>query len=165
MRTEIKYGLIFGAGICLYTLSAHLLGFYTTDIQIGKYGDIVIILLPIVVIFLAIREKRQVDGSLSLFQGIKTGLLVALVSFPISTIFLWIYHHYINPNWLEFIIEYERGNMVQAGLGASDTAARINAIRAGNSDFAQVVGGFVGTIVIGFIISLVISLILRRRKN
>lgn len=88
MNTEIKYGLILGLGICAYTLLAHVLGFYTTNIGAGKYGDVAIILLPLVVLFLAIREKRARQGSLTFLQGIKTGLLVALISFPISTAFL-----------------------------------------------------------------------------
>lgn len=163
MNTEIKFGLILGFGICAYTLLAHLLGFYTTNIQTGKYADIVIMLLPVIVLFLAIREKRNRLGSLSLLQGIKTGLLVALISFPISTAGLWIYHHFINPNWLEFILDYERDLMTRSGIGAAEIGAKLDAIRAGNSDFAQIVGGFVGTLILGLILSLIFSLILRKR--
>lgn len=165
MKTEIKFGLILGLGICAYTTVAHLLGFYTNNIRAGKYGDAVIILLPLVVLFLAIREERNLNASLTLFQGIKTGLLVSLISFPISAAFLWIYHHYINPNWLEFIINYERNSMVRAGISAGEISARLDQLRAGNSDFAQIVGGFVGTLVLGFVFSVIISLILRRKPK
>lgn len=164
MNAEIKYGLILGFGICAYTLLAHLLGFYTNNIQTGKYADIVIMLLPAIVLFLAIRKKRIHLGSLSLVQGMKTGLLVALISFPISTAGLWIYHHFINPNWLEFILAYERGMMTQSGIGAAEVSARLDAIRAGNSDFAQIVGGFVGTLILGLILSLIFSLVLRKKR-
>jgi hypothetical protein len=133
MKTEIKFGLILGFGICAYTLLAHLLGFYTTNIQSGKYADIVIMLLPVITLFLAIWEKRVRLGSLSLLQGIKTGLLVALVSFPISTAGLWIYHHFINPNWLEFILAYERGVMTQSGIEAEEASAKLDAIKAGTA--------------------------------
>lgn len=163
MKTEIKFGIILGLGICAYTMLAHLLGFYTNNIQAGKYGDIVIILLPIAVLFLAIREKRKRSGSLTVSEGVKTGLLVALVSFSISATFLWLYHHYINPGWLEFIIAYERESMLRAGMGASEITTRIDQIRAGNSDFAQLVGGFIGTMVLSLILSLIFSLILRSK--
>jgi len=165
MRTEIKFGIIFGLGICAYTLIGHLLGFYTNNIRAGKYADVAIILLPIVVLFLAIREKRNLDGSLTLFRGIKTGLLVALVSFPISTAFLWLYHHHINPNWLEFILNYERNSLAQAGISAGEIGSRIDKLRIGNSDFAQIVGGFIGTLVLGFILSFILSVILRRKPE
>lgn len=164
MNTEIKFGLILGFGICAYTLLAHLLGFYTTNIQTGKYADIAIMLLPMIVLFLAIREKRSRLGSLSLLQGIKTGLLVALISLPISTAGLWIYHHFINPNWLEFILTYEREMLTQSGIGAAEASAKLDAIRAGNSDFAQIAGGLVGTLILGLILSLIFSLILRKRR-
>ncbi|MGA9997194.1 MAG: DUF4199 domain-containing protein [Pyrinomonadaceae bacterium] len=163
MRTEIKFGLILGLGICAYTIIAHLLGFYTTNIRTGKYGDVAITLLPVVTLFLAIREKRNLKGSLTLLEGLKTGLLVALISFPISTAFLWIYHHFINPNWLEFILAYERDSMARAGVSAAEIASRLNAQRAGNSDLAQLVGGLIGTIILGLVLSLIFSLILRRR--
>lgn len=163
MRTEVKFGLIFGLGICAYTLIGHLLGFYTNNIQAGKYSDVAIILLPIVILFLALRENRILNGSLTLFQEIKTGLLVALVSYPISTAFLWIYNHYINPNWLDSILDLEQNNILQAGVGAGEIASRLEKLRAGNSDFAQIVGGFIGTLVLGFAFSLIFSLILRRK--
>ena len=164
MRTEVKFGIILGVGICVYTLIAHLLGFYTNNIQIGKYGDVAITLLPVVVLFLAIREKRNLNGSLTLWQGIKTGLLVALISFPISTTFLWIYHHYINPQWLANIIAYEQESMMRAGVSAGEISSRLDRLRAGGSDFAQIVGGLIGTLILGLILSLIFSLILRRKR-
>lgn len=165
LRTEIKYGLILGSGICVYTVVAHLLGFYTNNIRAGKYGDVVIILLPIAVFFLAIREKWKRMDSLTVFEGIRIGLLVALVSFPISTAFLWVYHAYVNPNWLEFILAYERDQMMQAGIGAGDINARIERVRAGNSGFAQIVSAFVGAIVLGLLLSTIFSLVLRKRRD
>jgi hypothetical protein len=164
MRTEIKFGVILGLGICVYTMLAHFLGFYTNNIQTGKYGDIAITLLPVVVLFLAIREKRKLNGSLTLLQGIKTGLLVALISFPISTAFLWIYHHYVNPNWLAYILAYEQESMARAGVSAGEISSHLDRLRAGNSDFAQLVGGLVGTLILGLILSFIFSLILRRKS-
>ena len=163
MKTEIKFGIILGLGIYAYTMIAHLLGFYTNNIQAGKYGDAAIILLPLVVLFLAIREKRNLNASLTLFQGIKTGLLVVLISFPISSSFLWIYHHYINPNWFEFILDYEQNSLQRAGVSAEEVAFRIDKLGAGNSDFAQIISGFIGTLVLGFVLSFFISIILRRK--
>lgn len=165
MKTEIKYGLILGLGICAYTLLAHFLGFYTNNIGTGQYGDIAIILLPIIVFFLAIRERRNRENSLTIPQGLKTGLLVALISFPISTAFLWIYHHYINPNWLEFILAHEREVMVRAGVNAADITARLDKLRTGNSDLAQIVGGLIGTLILALILSLIFSLILRKKRE
>lgn len=164
MKTEIKYGLLLGLGVCVYTGVAHLLGFYTTNIRAGKYADGATIILPALAIFLAVRERRRRQGYLTLFQGTGTGLLVALISFPISVLCLWVYHHYVNPNWLEYLMDYERNSLARAGVGANEIGARLDALRAGNSDFAQIVGGFVGTLVLGLVLSLVISLVLRKKR-
>src|SRR6267142_892662 len=118
MKPQLKYGLILGLAISAYIMTAHLLGFYTTNMQAGAYADIAVTLVPIAILFLAIREKRRHQGSLTVLQGISIGLLVVLISYPISTAFLWIYHHYINPNWFEYVIAYERDKMAQAGSDA-----------------------------------------------
>lgn len=165
MKTEIKFGIVFGIGICIYTILMHFLGFYTENIQAGKYSDIGILLLPIAVYFLALKEKTSRDGSLTLFTGIKSGLLIALISIPISTAFLWIYHHYINPNWLGFLLAFERNKMIREGATAQAMASRLNAIEAGGSDISQILGGIIGTIVLGLILSIIFSLVFRRRAT
>lgn len=165
MKTEIKYGLIFGVSLSAYIMLAHVLGFYTTNIQSGKYGDIAVTLLPIVILFLAIREKRRRGGSLTVLQGILTGLLVVLISYPISATFLWIYHHFINPNWLEYIIAYERDKMARAGIEMNLINEQINMLRTRSSGMAQLIGGLFGTLILGFVLSLIISLILRKKPQ
>ena len=165
MKTELKYGLILGFGICVYTAIDHLLGFYSTNIEAGQYGDIAITLLPVVVLYFAIKEKRKALGHMTILQGLKTGELVALISFPISAIGLWIYHHYINPGWLDFIIAHERAKMENAGLAADAIATRVNALQLGNSDVAQLLGGLIGTLVMAAIPSLIFSYALSRKRT
>ncbi len=162
-KIELKFGVFLGLGICVYTLIAHVLGFYTDNIQAGKYGDMVITLLPIVLIFLALKATLNRDGSLTFLKGVKIGLFVALVSFPISTAFLWIYHNFINPGWLDFILAFERRTMEKGGMSAAEISNRIDQIRSGNSDFAQVVGGLIGTVGLALLLSMIFSLVLRRK--
>jgi len=109
--------------------------------------------------------SRELGVAESLLQGWKTGAIVALIAAPISTAFSWIYHHYINPQSLEFLVDYEREKMLLSGLDASQMNARLNLLKAGDTDFAQIVGGLVGTIVMSLILSLIISLILRRKRS
>jgi hypothetical protein len=66
---------------------AHLLGFCTTNISVGKYADNAITGLPIVVLFISLGEKRQLKGFLNLLQSLKTGLLIAISAAPILTAF------------------------------------------------------------------------------
>jgi len=163
MKEELRYGIILGVAISICIIVSHVLGFYTTNIRAGKYGDIAVTIVPIVILFLAIWARRRRQGSLTLLQGISTGLLVILISYPISAGFLWIYQHYINPNWLEYLIAYEQTNLSQAGVAASVIEERTSILRSRNTAGAQLIGGLVGTFVLGLILSLIISLILRRK--
>lgn len=163
MKPVIKYGLILGIALCICMTLAHLLGFNTTNMQSAVYGDIVTTLVTIVIVFLAIRAERRRRGSLTILQGIGTGLLVFLISFPITTAFLWFYQHFINPTWLEYVVAYEQSKLAQAGESATVISDRISGIRSRSTGVAQVVTGLIGTVIMGTILSLIFALVLRKR--
>ncbi|MBA4053228.1 MAG: hypothetical protein C0490_00805 [Marivirga sp.] len=56
-RTRFKYGAIMGIGFCLYTTLMRLTKLDTTYLWVGQYLDMTIILLPIIILFLAMREE------------------------------------------------------------------------------------------------------------
>jgi hypothetical protein len=165
MKPALKYGIILGVAISSYILTAHLLGFYTTNMRAGAYGDIVVTLLPSAILFLAISEKRRRQGSLTMLQGISTGLLVVVISYPISAAFLWIYHHYINPNWLEYLIAFERDKMAQGGIDQGLINERVNMLRIRNDGVRPLISGLIGTLLLGFVLSFIFSLILRKKRS
>jgi hypothetical protein len=163
MKAELKYGIILGVATSCWIMVAHVLGFYTTNLQAGSYADVAITILPVVVLFLAIRVRRRRQGSLTVLQGITTGLVVVLISYVISAAFLWIYQHYINPNWLEYVIAFQQEKMAQAGTAANVISEEVSRLRSRNTAMAQIIGGLVGTLVLGLILSLILSLILRKK--
>src|ERR1044072_1401220 len=163
MKAELKYGIILGVAISCWMMIAHVLGFYTTNLQAGSYADMAITILPIVFLFLAILARRRRQGSLTLLQGITTGMVAILISYVISGTFLWIYQHYINPNWLDYVIAFQQSKMTQAGAAASEVNAVADRLRSRNTAMAQFIGGLIGTLVLGFILSLIFSVILRKK--
>jgi uncharacterized membrane protein YkvI len=167
MRTGVKWGVILGVAICLWTLMLHVLGWYTVDIANGERADIAAIILPVLAIGLAIRERRSRNPgqSLSIMEGMTTGMLVGLVSIPISAGFLWFYHHQVNPDWVTHLVNYHTRTMAAAGATAQAIAEKVRALRSGGQDAAQLTGALVGTIILSAILSLIFSLALRRRAT
>ena len=163
MKSVLKYGLILGVGICVCLTISHLLGFNTTNMQSAIYGDILTTLVAVVIVFLAIRAERRRRGSLTVLQGVLTGVLVFLISYPITAAYLWFYEHYVNPNWLEYVVAYEQSKMTQAGESATVISDRITRIRARSTGMGRIVRGLIGNVVIGLILSFIFSLILRKR--
>ena len=162
MQTVIKWGALLGAAIAGWTLLIHWLGFYTTRIGAGQRADVVAIVLPVAAIVLALRERKQ-HGSLSLGQAVVTALGVGLVSLPISASFFWWYHHHVNPQWLDYIVEYRRAAMVAQGAAPEAIAQMEAGQRASGSDVAQLTGALVGTTVISLLIGAVAGAVMRTR--
>ena len=164
VNTAAKWGVILGVAVVVWTLLLHALGFYTTNIGAGQKADVVAIVLPIVAIVAALRERRMA-GSLTLRQAVATGLGVGLVSLPITAGFLWAYHHFINPEWSELIIAYRRDVMTEDRATAEAIAAMESAQRAGATDAAQLFGAAVGTPIISILIALVAGTFMRRKPR
>jgi hypothetical protein len=161
MRTAVKWGVILGAAVCVWTLLLHVLGFYTTNIRAGQTADLIALVLPIVAIVAALREKRA-TGSLTLKQAVATGLAVGLVSLPITAGFLWMYHHFINPDWNELIVAYRRDGLAQSGASAEAIAAMETSQRASGTDRAQLLAAAIGTPIVSMVIALVAGAFMRR---
>ena len=154
VRTAAKWGVVLGVAVCVWTLALHLLGWYTTNLRMGLIADQVAIVLPVVTLFLAIREHgRRLGRAPTLKEAESVGLLAALVSVPISAGFLWIYHHFINPRWLEYLIAHERQRLTSDGAGPETIEAAVTRLQSGGTDGAQIVGALVGTLIIAVAIS------------
>ena len=162
MKTAIKWGAILGVTICVWTLVIHYLGFYTTNIAAGQKADIVVMIVPIATITLALRERRrQLARGLPLKESLGIGVVAGLVSVPITAGFLWWYHHFLNPKWMDYLVEYQRAKMTAAGLSADLIATAEAAQRASGGDAAQLVGAVIGTTILTLLISLIAGAFLR----
>ena len=162
MRTAIKWGALLGAAVVVWTLVIHMLGFYTTRIAAGQRADAVAIVLPIAAIVLALRERKKHE-SLSFRKALTTALVVGLVSVPISAGFLWWYHHYMNPGWLDYIVEYRRSAMAATGATPDAIAQMEASQRASGTDSAQLTGALIGTAIISLVIGALAGAIMRTR--
>ncbi|MBI3789714.1 MAG: DUF4199 domain-containing protein [Gemmatimonadetes bacterium] len=160
----VRWGAMLGVGVCAWTMVVHLLGWYSTDIAAGKKADQTALVLPVVALFLAIREtRRRQGGRLTIPQGIATGLVAGLASLPIAAPFLWAYHHWINPHWNDYLIAYERARLAANGAAPSAIAQHVEALRRLGEDGAQVRGALTGTLLLSLGLSTLFAVLLRRR--
>ncbi len=165
MKIEFKYGVISGAGVCAWVLAEYLLGFHNQHLAIGKFTGYLATVIPVVVLYRALKEKRdrQPDGDLATDDGIKAGLVISAIAGVITTAFFWAYKHFINPGWLDRALEFEKAQMANAGATAETIDRKVAAFNALNSDEIQIVTGLIGTMVVGLAISLVLTSILKKK--
>ncbi len=121
---EVTDGLFCGLAMSFWVLIEFFLGFHTTSFEIGLYRGYFSILLPIIFIFVALKEKQsQPNGILSINEGINVGFRTVLLSSIIFTVFLYFYNNHINPDWIERMAEWQRKNLslvVQAMMRLED---------------------------------------------
>jgi hypothetical protein len=102
-KSTFKQGVIMGLGFCLYTTLMWVAKLDTTYLCIGQYLDMAIIILPIVIILWAIKQERN-SYALTFIQRIAIAIFVGAISYLIYDPFLYVYHHYINPEWFNAVL-------------------------------------------------------------
>jgi hypothetical protein len=167
IKYEIKYGAITGAGICLWIIAEYLLGFHTDKMDVGEYSIYFVVLIPLITIYLGIKEKRdrQNKGVISFNYGVRTGLMISLIAAVITSLFIIFYFNFIDPKFFERGVQYQTQKLILKGKTNKEIAGQIENIRLTFSFVNQLLFAILGTVVTGFIISIVLSLILKRKTK
>lgn len=157
-RIALKWGVILGIAVVVWTLILHALGWYTTDLGKGQIADQVATILPVAALFMAIRERarRHLARAPTIGESLATGLATGAVSVPITAGFLWFYHRFINPRWLDLLVEHERERLTGSGASADEIARRVNGLLASGTDSAQAIAAVVGTLILSVLISILV---------
>ena len=164
MRPEFKYGLLSGAGVCLWITLEYLLGFHTTRPDLGTYTGLLSNLVPLTALFLLLRVKRAAvyDGRLSLGAGIGAGAFASLVAALLVYSFLVTYCHFINPTWIDQALESKVAYQRAAHVPEAVIQEGITATRAAYTPGGLVLTVIVGMTVMGSLFSLFLTLLVRQ---
>ena len=165
-RIATKWGVILALAVALWTLAVHLFGVYTDRIRFATLVDTLALVLPVTFLWLALREAEAAGrGPLSMGRGIAVGTATAAVSAPLTVLALWYYHHYINPDWVSYLASFEGQKLASAGGTPEQVGARIAQVRLGGTDQRQIIGGLIGTLAMGLVVSTVLTFVLRWRAR
>ena len=167
MKIEIKYGLYTGMGICLWMMAEHILGFNSTRLDIGQFTRVFAMVLPIAMIVLGIRDKRNIDfkGKLEVVDGVKCGMMISLISGLLTAIFFVMYGSLINPEYLDHLMAFEKSKMIGQGIPEADIGSKLDAMRTMNTLPIQPMFQFIGSMISGLAISIIGSTILKKRST
>jgi len=143
MKLAIKYGAIIAAGIAVWVVADHTL------LHITRPGSRVSLLTPIffnllqfVVLFLGIRARRlERRGSITMRQGIGTGMAISLAYAVLSSIFFALLYLAIGSRLLE-------NESTPFGANQSEGQVLIGAFA--GLFFGALFGGLIYSVVISF---------------
>lgn len=168
IRTELKYALISASALVGWVMGEHLLGFTTTRLDIGEYTKPLVVVVIYILLFFGIREKRDRDlaGSITLWQGMRTALLISVLYAVFQAVWFAIYSLVINPEYSRLLFQYQEQQMAAAGKTPQQIADGMAMARLvfGNP-FIQFGFFIVSTTVVNTIVGAIMTLFLRTRRN
>lgn len=163
-KTALNFGLILGGISLVYSLMLFFLDMhYQGETATSLIGYALLIGL---VLWAIIHFKKNNDGYISLSEALKTGGGTALISAIIVCIYTIVMIQYLDPEFLDKSIEYQKQKMLQENPEIS--VESVNKMFDMQKEFSGpfIISGFIiiFNLFFGFIISLIVGLIVKKSK-
>ncbi len=163
-KIAINYGLYLGIASILISVVVYAMG------KQHEQGIVVPILSFVVmatIIVLGIKKFKDVNGGfMTLGQGIKTGVGIALIGGVISIAYTIIFMTFIEPDSLEQGMEIARQKMLDnPNLSEEQIDAQMEMAKKFSGPGMIAAFGLLWTLFLGFVISLIGSAILQKKEN
>jgi hypothetical protein len=154
----LRYGLILGLLSIVFGLILQMTG-QATNNWLSSIGYIIFI----VVIILAHKAfKEGGDGFMSIGQGIGIGTLLSLIGGTLSSIFTFLYLKFVDDSMLQTIRDKQIEGMEAQGMDDAQIDQAMEIAGKFSGPVAILIIGIVGSIFIGFIISLIVALFTKK---
>ena len=168
MPTGNKWGLILGGvGIAL-TLLFQLTGMMDySGTKSNIIPNIVNWSAMGLIFYMGIKEHKEQDleGYLSLGQGMKMGLYISLISGILTAVFTFILFKFIQPDMMSNIMETAIENAEEKGQDADNIRKGMEMMSWRFTPAMMSIFALIGSIIFGAIISLIASLILKKDRS
>lgn len=154
----LRYGLILGLLSIVFGLILQMTG-QATNNWLSSIGYIFFI----AVIVLAHKAfKEGGDGFMSIGQGIGIGTLLSLIGGTMSSIFTFIYLKFVDDSMLQTIREKQIEGMEAQGMDDAQIDQAMEIASKFSGPVAILIIGIIGSVFIGFIISLIVALFTKK---
>ena len=162
MKPFLKYGLIVAATGILISMITYVAGLDKTDA--GQYIGYINVLIMIVAMVLAIKERRdkELGGFIEFGQAFGTAALTAVIASAISSVYTYIYMALINPSFHDYLIQKQQAKMEEQGKTQEQIDMALPYIEKFTTPGMISLFAFLGGIVMGVIIALIIAAIMKK---
>ena len=156
----VKYGL----------LTALVGVVYSLIIMVADLGDNRILsslayLILIGGIVVAMKQYKAANfGYMSYGQGLGIGAIVSVIFGLLSGLFTWLYTEFVDTEYMARMMEKQREQMIQQGLSDEQIDAGMKMAENFQGPVTMILGAGVITLIIGFVLSLIISAIMKNSR-
>ncbi|WP_028980084.1 DUF4199 domain-containing protein [Sporocytophaga myxococcoides] len=160
MDKRVSYGLISGSAAGIW-----LVVYYEYLYQISLSFSIVAYLILAAGIYLGSKKAKEsiYNGKISFSQSVMAGVIISFFAGLSWGLFSYAYAKWINPDLGDFFVKETISSMQKSGLKPDEIAKQVENIKKGFSPGQQLFTTAFFTTLIGLMISLVVSIIIRNR--
>jgi hypothetical protein len=158
----LLYGGITGGAILL-----HSVVLYALDASFSVYAQITGYILPIVllVLVLSMYRKEKLGGIMTYSQSFGMGALVMVVAGVISAIYMYVFIKYIDPNFINVMMQMQEDKMLEKGLDEAAIEQAMEFTSKMRSVGFLTIMSFVGTAFMGVVFSAIVSIFLKKEPK
>lgn len=156
----IKYGAIGALASVVFTAVMLISGVNVSG-WAGALGYIILIAFMV----LAMKDyKNKNNGFMSYGQGLGIGTLVALIFGVLGGLFMFVYTSFIDPDYTSNLMDKQRIELEERGMSDEQIEQAIVMGESFSSPALMIVWSIVGYLLIGFIISLIVSAVMKNKR-
>ncbi len=159
-NTAMRYGLIVGLICVIYSFILAML-----DESMNRGLSIVTYVILIVGMVMAFKYfKANNSGFMTYGEGLGIGTLMSLIVGLLTSIFMYIYLKFVDPEMMNRAMEMQRVAMEERGMDDAQIDQAMEMANKFSSPELMIVFGTLGFVVFGFIFALIIAAIMKNAR-
>lgn len=158
MSTTVRMGLMIGLLCGLWLLVMGFTGWYKHPVLLNAFW--VVLLIQIAVLVWGLKKTAATNP---LGKQIMAGTLASLIGGAVMFLFSYLFTAVLFPNYFDELRTINQEMMRQAGRSEGEIAEMMAAARPMETSFMQAFLGLIGTVVTGFLASIPIGAIYRKK--
>jgi len=159
-NTAIRYGLIVGMISVVYSF---ILAMFDETMNRGL-GAVSYLILIVGMVMAFKYFKANNLGYMSYGQGLRIGTLMSLIVGLMASLFMYIYIKFVDSEVMNRAMEMQRIQMEEKGMDDAQIDQAMEMADKFSSPELMIVFGTLGFVVIGFIIALILSAIMKNAR-
>jgi hypothetical protein len=161
MKPTLSSGLLIGLLCGLWMLVMGFTGWYKDPVLLNAFY--LVVLIQIGVLIWGLRQTAA-DGK-TYWQQVATGTLMSVIGGAILFFVSLLFTTVIFPHYFEELRAIHAGMLKSSGRSEAEIAAELEAEARMSTPFVSAISGFIGTVVTGFLASMVIAVFARKKTS
>ncbi|MEX2580748.1 MAG: DUF4199 domain-containing protein [Verrucomicrobiales bacterium] len=163
--SELKWGLIIGTANLVWLYGSYYLGLHTRGLLLVQAMVAVNLLVTLTGFILALRDIASDEPGITFLEGLKSGVVIAVVTAVIAAVAQVGYLKLVNPGWTEFMVEETRRHYEASDVPPEQVEAFARQAETTFGLQTYVVQAAVGAFLVGVVFTAVVMAARRLRSR